>query len=73
MPKTLDLARRIAARSGVAVRYTMEAVRDGLEGPLDSGLRLERALASLVSESQDHNVGIERFFDSRDRAADGDD
>ena len=72
MPNALALARRIAERSKVAVGYTMEAVRDGLQGPLDAGLRLERALASLVSESKDHDTGIERFFAGRGGATERD-
>lgn len=62
--RTVDLARRIARRGPVAVRYTMEAVRIGLQGPLDSGMRLERAMASLVNESREAKEGMRAFFES---------
>ena len=62
--KALDLATRIAARGPTAVRYTMEAVRTGLQGPLEAGMRLERAFASLVNESPEARAGMEQFFGS---------
>ena len=34
MDRTMDLAGRIAARAPVAVRYTLDAVREGLNAPL---------------------------------------
>lgn len=65
MDETLALARRIAARAPVAVRYTLDAVREGLAMPLSGGLRLERALASLVLESGAAHDGFEAFFGRR--------
>jgi enoyl-CoA hydratase len=65
MERTLELAGRIAARSPTAVRYTLEAVRDGLEGSLATGLRLERALAALVADSPEYKTGIEAFLAKR--------
>lgn len=62
--KAVELARRIARRGPVAVRYTMEAVRIGLQGPIDSGMRLERAMASLVNESKEAKEGMRAFFES---------
>ncbi len=65
MERTLALARRIAERSPTAVRYTLEAVREGLGAPLDVGLRLERALAALVADSPEYKAGIEAFLARR--------
>ncbi|MFZ5780025.1 MAG: enoyl-CoA hydratase/isomerase family protein [Pseudomonadota bacterium] len=62
--RAVDLACRIARRGPVAVRYTMEAVRLGLQGPLDSGMRLERAMAALVNESPEAREGMRAFFES---------
>lgn len=66
--RTADLAQRIAARGPVAVRYTLEAIREGLKGPLSSGIRLERALASIVLGSEDAQKGLEEFFTKGRRA-----
>ena len=69
LDKAVELARRIAKRGPVAVRYTMEAVRIGLQGPIDSGMRLERAMASLVNESKEAKEGMRAFFESGRRPA----
>ena len=66
--RTKDLAGRIAARGQVAVRYTLEAIREGLKGPLSTGIRLERALASIVLGSDDAQTGLEDFFTKGRRA-----
>ena len=63
--RTMELARRIAQRSPVAVRYTLDAVREGLKSPLSVGLRLERALASIVMEGADAQRGFDAFFARR--------
>ena len=62
MDRTMDLAGRIAARSPVAVRYTLDAIRDGLNAPLSVGMRLERALASIVLSGDDAQQGLNEFF-----------
>jgi enoyl-CoA hydratase/carnithine racemase len=62
MGHALDLASRIAARGPVAIRYTMEAVRSGLMAPLEVGMRLERAFAALVNESEEARAGMAQFF-----------
>ena len=67
--RTADLANRIAARAPVAVRYTLDAVREGLKAPLSVGLRLERALSGIVLESEEAQKGLEDFFAKRRRAA----
>ena len=64
LERAVDLARRIAARAPTAVRYTMEAVRTGLQGSLESGMRLERAMAALVNESREAKEGMRAFFES---------
>jgi enoyl-CoA hydratase len=65
MVRSLELAERIAERSPTAVRLTMEAIRDGLAGSLETGLRLERALASLVLESEEARTGLQSFLAKR--------
>ncbi|MBZ9772386.1 enoyl-CoA hydratase/isomerase family protein [Mesorhizobium sp. CO1-1-8] len=62
LPRTLDLAARIAQHSPIAVRFTLEAVRLGLQGSLDTGLRLERALSNLVLESEEAQKGLQQFL-----------
>lgn len=66
--RTQDLAGRIAARAPVAIRYTLDAVREGLKGSLSTGMRLERALASIVLSSEDAQKGLDDFFTKGRRA-----
>lgn len=68
MSKTLAFSSRLAERAPVAVRCTLEAVREGLNGPLSVGLRLERALSGLVLESAEARAGLEAFLGKRRRA-----
>lgn len=68
MRRTLDLAGRIADRAPVAVRFTLEAIREGLNAPLDVGLRLERAFAGLVLESPEARAGLEEFLAKKRKA-----
>ncbi len=65
MSRTVALAERIAERSPIAIRLTLEAIRLGLQGSLDSGLRLERALASMVLESGEAKEGLRVFLARR--------
>ena len=56
--------RRIARRGADGGALHLEAVRIGLQGPLDSGMRLERAMAALVNESREAKEGMRAFFES---------
>jgi enoyl-CoA hydratase len=67
MARTMALATRIAERAPIAVQFTLEVVRLGLQGTLESGLRLERALAALVLESDAAKAGLETFLSKRKR------
>jgi enoyl-CoA hydratase len=64
LDRAIDLARRIARRAPTAVRYTLEAIQAGREAPLETGMRLERAMASLVNESREAKDGMRAFFES---------
>jgi enoyl-CoA hydratase len=66
--RTLALADRIADRAPTAVRFTLEAIREGLNGTLDTGLRLERAMAGLVLESDEARKGLEEFLTKKRKA-----
>jgi enoyl-CoA hydratase len=59
------LARSIAERAPLAVRYAKEAVVKGLELPLAAGLRLERDLSALLRTTEDRLEGARAFLDKR--------
>jgi enoyl-CoA hydratase len=60
-----DLARTIAAKAPVALRYAKEAVVKGLELPLADGLRLEGDLSTLLRTTEDRLEGAKAFLEKR--------
>jgi enoyl-CoA hydratase/carnithine racemase len=61
----LDLARALAAKAPVALRYAKEAVVKGLELPLADGLRLEGDLSTLLRTTEDRVEGARAFLEKR--------
>lgn len=62
MPKALEMAQTIAANAPVAVRYTKEAVVNGLNTSEEEGLRIENALFSVCFSTEDQKKGMEAFL-----------
>jgi enoyl-CoA hydratase len=60
-----ELARALAAKAPVALRYAKEAVVKGLELPLADGLRLENDLATLLRTTEDRVEGAKAFLEKR--------
>jgi enoyl-CoA hydratase len=60
-----ELARTLAAKAPVALRYAKEAVVKGLELPLADGLRLENDLVTLLRTTEDRLEGAKAFLDKR--------
>jgi enoyl-CoA hydratase len=60
-----ELARVLAARAPLAVRYAKEAVVKGLELPLADGLRLESDLSTLLRTTEDRVEGARAFLEKR--------
>lgn len=58
-------ARKIMSRSQLAVEYTKEAIRRGLDLSLDQGLEMERRLFSIVLASKDAQEGIKAYREGR--------
>jgi enoyl-CoA hydratase/carnithine racemase len=62
---SLALARTLAERAPVALRYAKEAVVKGLELPLAEGVRLENDLATLLRTTEDRIEGAKAFLEKR--------
>ena len=60
-----DLARELAGRAPVALRYAKEAVVKGLEMTLADGLRLEGDLSTLLRTTEDRLEGARAFLEKR--------
>ncbi|MEE9277248.1 MAG: enoyl-CoA hydratase-related protein, partial [Dehalococcoidia bacterium] len=59
------LAGRIAQRGPLATRFAKEALRRGLEMPLDQALRYETDLTVLLQTTADRAEGVQAFKDKR--------
>ena len=60
------LAQRIASRGPIAVAYAKEAVRRGLEQPLDEALRYETDLTVILQTTEDRAEGVRAFIEKRE-------
>ena len=59
------LARRLAEHGPLATRLAKEAVRRGLEMPLEQALRYETDLTVLLQTTADRAEGVRAFLDKR--------
>jgi enoyl-CoA hydratase len=60
-----ELARTLADKAPVALRYAKESVVKGLELPLADGLRLEADLSTLLRTTNDRLEGARAFLEKR--------
>jgi len=65
MAAAQTLARTIAERAPIALRYAKEAVVSGLQLPLADGLRLENDLSTLLRTTEDRVEGARAFVEKR--------
>jgi enoyl-CoA hydratase len=61
----MDLARAIARNGPAAVRYALEAIREGMEMPLSEGLSYEATLFGLCAATEDMREGMTAFLEKR--------
>jgi enoyl-CoA hydratase/carnithine racemase len=59
--KALDLARDMATKAPISLRFVREAIYKGMDLTLDQGLRMEGDLYLLLYGTQDRIHGIESF------------
>ena len=60
-----DFARKIVAKSGVAIAQSLRAIEDGLDLPLEQGLAREADAFSAVASSEDSKEGVTAFLEKR--------
>jgi enoyl-CoA hydratase len=66
MPRTLELARKIASFSATATQAVKAAVRAALSVPLEAGLRYENELHVICMSDKGRAEGIKAFQEKRD-------
>jgi enoyl-CoA hydratase/carnithine racemase len=62
---TMKMAKEMASKGPIALRYTKEAVYKGMDMTLEQGLRLEADLYLLIHTSKDRSEGIQAFRDKK--------
>ena len=65
MPTVMSMAREMASKGSIALRYTKEAVYQGVDLTLEQGLRLEADLYLLIHTTKDRTEGIKAFREKR--------
>lgn len=65
LERAQQLARRIAARSPLALRQAKQALRQAFEVSLSSGLEFERKAFVMLAGSEDRREGIDAFLEKR--------
>ena len=69
--KAEALAAEIAAQGPIAVRYAKEAIRQGLDMPLEQALRYETDLTVILQTTGDRAEGVRAFLEKRKPKFDG--
>ena len=65
MSTVMGMAREMATKGSIALRYTKEAVYQGMDLTLEQGLRLEADLYLLIHTTKDRTEGIKAFREKR--------
>ena len=65
MDEAVSLATTLAAKPPLAVRYILDAVRQGLQMSLAEGCEFEASLFGLVAATEDKREGTRAFLDKR--------
>jgi len=65
MSTVMGVAREMASKGSIALRYTKEAVYQGMDLALEQGLLLEADLYLLIHTTKDRTEGIKAFREKR--------
>jgi enoyl-CoA hydratase len=65
MSTVMRMAQEMASKGSIALRYTKEAVYQGMDLTLEQGLRLEADLYLLIHTTKDRTEGIRAFREKR--------
>ena len=61
----MDMAKEMASKGPISLRYTKEAVNKGMDMTLEQGLRLEADLYLLLHTTKDRTEGIQAFREKK--------
>jgi enoyl-CoA hydratase/carnithine racemase len=62
---TEKLAKKLAKKSPLSLKFIIQAVTKGVDGDIEEGLALESALMAIMTGSEDSKEGIKAIFEKR--------
>lgn len=62
LPEAMNLARRIASRAPLALKYAKEAINRGVETDMDTGIGIENALFGLCFATEEQKKAMKAFL-----------
>lgn len=65
MDVSLELARRIASKAQIAVKYAKHAINSGIEVDIDTGIGIEENLFALCFANDNQKEGMSAFLEKR--------
>lgn len=65
MAVAMDMAKELASKGPIALKYAKEAIYKGMDMTLDQGLHLEADLYLLIHTTKDRTEGIQAFREKR--------
>jgi enoyl-CoA hydratase/carnithine racemase len=65
MAVAMDMAKEMASKGPIALKYTKEAIYKGMDMTLEQGLHLEADLYLLIHTTKDRTEGIKAFQEKR--------
>jgi len=69
--RAMALAEALAAQGPIALRFAKEAIRRGLDMPLEDALRFETDLTVILQATADRDEGVRAFLEKRDPRFEG--
>jgi enoyl-CoA hydratase len=65
LPEAKDLAKKLSNLAPIALQYIKKSIHNGLEMPLEYGLKLEAAYFGLTFQTEDRLEGMDAFLEKR--------
>ncbi|WP_294141679.1 short-chain-enoyl-CoA hydratase [uncultured Sanguibacteroides sp.] len=65
LEESLSMAKKIASKAPLAVRYSKEAINRGIESDIETGIAIENDLFGLCFSTEDQKEGMRAFIEKR--------
>ena len=66
LDESMAMARKIASKAPLAVRYAKEAINRGIETDIETGISIESDLFGLCFSTEDQKEGMQAFLGKRE-------